>query len=387
VDIRRHMTTAYAARDMLEIIKRLPDDQSSEVFDSSRKHGNRIPKLKLLGLSYGSMVGQTFASLYPKHVSRVVLDGTVDAKDWVAKWQMQHLIDTDAVLASLYGDCLEAKEICPMWRTDDSNSTDIKNRIIHFLEKLKLSPLYTVGDGNARLITYRDVKLAMYWTTMAPVFAAPIMATILDGLMRGYANVTLDFRFESFPTASSLLEMESQDGRAGWNADAGTAINCGDAEDISNSCLADFRAYLSALEHQSSVGAFFQGERKIRCLGWKVRPAWRFTGPFTSKTDKGGSTLSTPILFISNKLDPMTSVRNARKVVEDFSGSVVLEQDARGHCALGNVVPSTCTLNYLRDYLRDGSLPEPGTVCGEDCNLFDGSCFQEGESSKAIIFG
>jgi hypothetical protein len=58
----------------------------------------------------------------------------------------------------------------------------------------------------------------------------------------------------------------------------------------------------------------------------------------------------------------------------------------RGHGALGNVVPSTCTLQYLRDYLRDGSLPEPGTVYGEDCNVFNRSCFKEGESSKAIIF-
>jgi hypothetical protein len=317
----------------------------------------------------------------------MVLDGTVDVKDWVAKWQMQHLVDTDAVWASFYDDCFEAKEACPMWRTHDSNSTDIENRMNDFLEKLKLSPSYTVSDGNARFITYRDVKLAMYRTTMAPGFAAPAMASILDGLIRGHTNMTLDFPFEGVPTASTLLEMESQDGRAGSNADAGTAVNCGDAEDISNSSLADFKEYLSVLEGQSSVGAFFQGERKIRCLGWQVRPAWRFTGPFTSKTDEGDSTLSTPILFIGNKLDPMTSLRNARKVVEDFPGSVVLEQDARGHCALGNVVPSPCTMRYLRDYLRDGSLPEPGTVCGEDCNMFEGSCFQEGESPKALIFG
>jgi pimeloyl-ACP methyl ester carboxylesterase len=379
-DIRRHMTTAYAARDMLEILKRLPDPSRS-------RSERNIPQLKFLGLSYGTMVGQTFASLYPEHVSRMVLDGTGDAKDWVAKWQIQHLIDTDTVWASFYDGFFEAKEACPMWRTDDSNSTDIENRMTLFPEKLKLSPLYTVSGGNARLITYRDVKLAMYWTTMAPGFAAPVMATILDGLMRGDINVTLDFPFESVPTASSILDMEGQEGLASSNADAGTAVNCGDAEDITNSSLADFKEYLSDLESQSSVGAFFQGERKSRCLGWQVRPAWRFTGPFTSKTDKGDSTLSTPILFIGNRLDPMTSLRNARKIVDDFPGSVVLEQDARGHCALGNVVPSLSTLKYLRDYLRDGSLPEPGSVCGEDCNLFDGSCFREGELSKAIIFG
>jgi hypothetical protein len=99
---------------------------------------------------------------------------------------------------------------------------------------------------------------------MAPSFAAPVTATILDGLMRGYTNMTLGFPFEGVPTASNFLDLDSQDGRAGSNADAGTAVNCGDAEDIFNSCLADFRKYLSKLEDQSSVGAFFQGERKRR---------------------------------------------------------------------------------------------------------------------------
>jgi hypothetical protein len=99
-----------------------------------------------------------------------------------------------------------------MWRADDSNATDIENRMTDFLENLKQSPLYTVSDGNARLVTLQRRELAMYWTTMVPGFAAPVMATILDGLMRGYTNVMLDFHFESVPTASSFLNMESQYG-------------------------------------------------------------------------------------------------------------------------------------------------------------------------------
>ena len=387
-DIRRHTTTVYAARDMLEILKRLPG-QSSETFDASSgsSKDGKITKLKYLGLSYGTMVGQTFASLYPEYVARMVLDGAVDAKDWVGKWQMGHLIDTDAVWTSFYDDCFEAKEACPLWQASDSASADINSRMTDFLENLKHRPVYTVSYGNARLITHRDVKLAMYWTTMAPGFAAPLIAEVLDSLMRGHINVTLDFPFESIPKASNALYQETQDGRANSNADAGTALNCGDAEDITNSSITDFKEYLSALEDQSSVAAFFQGERKIRCLGWPIRPAWRFTGPFTSKRDNGSSKLSTPILFMSNKLDPMTSLRNARKVANNFPGSVVLEQDARGHCALGNVVPSPCTLRYLRDYFRDGSLPKPGTICGEDCNMFDGSCFEERNAFAAGLLG
>jgi len=388
LDIRRHMGTAYAARDLLEILKRLPGNFSKYADTPGEASSNyKARKLKFIGLSYGTMVGQFFASLYPEYVSRMVLDGTGDARDWVDKWQMGHLIDTDAVWTSFYDDCFDAKEACPLWRGSDSRSGDIERRISKFVESLKQRTLFSVANGSARLITYRDVKLAMYWVTMAPGVAAPVMALILDALMRGFTNVTIDFPFEGIPTASSTFNMESPDRMAASNADAEVAVNCADAEDITNSSLADFKGYLSALEKQSSVAAFFQGERKIRCMGWTIRPAWRFTGPFTSKSEDGSSRLSTPILFIGNRLDPMTSLVNARKVANDFPGSVVLEQNARGHCALGNLVPSPCTLRYLRSYLRDGILPEHGTVCGEDCNLFDWSCFAEGKDVHARLLG
>lgn len=235
----------------------------------------------------------------------MVLDGACDASDWVAKWQMGHLIDRDAVWASFYEDCFHAREACPLCEPDIS-PVDIETRITDFVNNLKQRPVYTVSDGNARLITYIDVKLAMYWTTMAPSLAAPIMASILDGLMKGHTNVTIDFPFDSVPNASNSLHKETEDIRANSNADAGTAVNCEDAEDITNSSVADFKDYLSALENQSSVAAFFQKERRIRCVGWPIRPAWRFTGPFGTKMENGDSKLSTPILFIGNKLDPMT---------------------------------------------------------------------------------
>lgn len=380
-DIREHMTTAYAARDMLEILKKLPNPLKHQ-------EGHQIPNLNFLGLSYGTMLGQTFASLYPEHVSRMVLDGTADGEDWTDKWQMQHLIDVDAIWASFHDDCLEAKESCPLWRKFDANSTTIETRINRFLEALKKRPLYTVNNGIARLITYRDVKLAMYWTTMAPVFAAPTMASILDHLVRGHTNITLEFPFQDFPKTSDCPERATQDTLASSNSDAGLALNCGDAEDISNSTINDFKTYLSAIETQSSVAAFFQGERKIRCLGWPIKPAWRFTGPFSSKTetkDAEGSKLSTPILFMGNRLDPMTSLSTARKVAKNYPGSVVLEQDMRGHTVLANAVPSDCVLKHLREYFRDGTLPEDGTVCGRDCNWFDGSCSGENSYSAALL--
>jgi pimeloyl-ACP methyl ester carboxylesterase len=57
-----HISTASHARDLLEI---------------SEKAG--FPKLKYWGVSYGTVLGGTFAALYPDRVERIVNDGERNA--------------------------------------------------------------------------------------------------------------------------------------------------------------------------------------------------------------------------------------------------------------------------------------------------------------------
>lgn len=158
---------------------------------------------------------------------------------------MGHLTDTDSVWATFYDDCFEVKEACHL-RAPDSASVDIENRMTDVLENSKQRLVYTVSNGNARLITYRDMKLAIYWTAMAPGFATTFRAAVLDSLTGGHTNAMLDFPFENILTAKNSLHEETQDGRANSNADVGTAVNCGNAEDITNRSVADFK---NAFQH------------------------------------------------------------------------------------------------------------------------------------------
>ena len=360
-DIRRYMSTAYAARDILSILQKL-ETQNEE---------SEPMKLNYIGMSYGTMPGLTFASLYPERVSRMILDGPVNGNDWVGKWQMAHVKDADEVWYTFFTDCFSALESCPLYRAGDTVASDIKKRVDAVLDDLRASPRYTVAVGDARLITYRDVRLAIYWANMVPMIGFPPLARIVDELMRGYTNVTLAPFVSSGPENTGE---EDEDVLAASNVDAGAAINCGDEEDISDVSLGEFEKYLKALEGQSKQAGFFQAERRLRCLGWprSLRPAWRFTGPFTSVSTE--SNVSVPILFMNNMLDPMTPISNAYEMGKGFPGSVVVEQKARGHCALVDTVPSEGILEVLKSYLRDGILPVSGTVFGEECNMFDGSC-------------
>ena len=385
-DIRKHMSTAYAARDMLEILNRLGNPLGKR-FDpsSAQSQQHQHPKLQFMGISYGTVVGLTFASLYPQHVSRMLLDATADPNDWVARWQMSLNVDADAVWSTFFTDCYAANTSCPLWRAQESGAEGIQRRFDTWLEGLRIKPDYTVSKGIARMITYHDVRAAMVWANYSPSWAFPALAKMIDELMRGYTNVTLTFPFGDGFDAPVCPGQEDEDLRADSNAGAGTALNCGDAEDISDVSLDEFEKYLSALEEQSSIGAFFQGERKLRCLGWpsSLRPKWRFTGPFTSAAD--GSNSSVRILFLGNTLDPATPIRNAHKMAKKFPGSVVVEQNVRGHAALVNTVTCPPALSLLREYFRTGILPAPGTFFDLECNVFDGSCLKWEIDSARVI--
>lgn len=39
------------------------------------------------------------------------------------------------------------------------------------------------------------------------------------------------------------------------------------------------------------------------------------------------------------------------------------------HCSLA--APSTCSVRYVREYFQNGTLPDKGTVCDSDFDLFE----------------
>ena len=62
-----HITTTDTARD-LDTLRDLVGDR----------------KITYVGLSYGTMLGQTYANLFPGRVRAMLLDGIVDAVDWTS---------------------------------------------------------------------------------------------------------------------------------------------------------------------------------------------------------------------------------------------------------------------------------------------------------------
>lgn len=77
-----------------------------------------------------------------------------------------------------------------------------------------------------------------------------------------------------------------------------------------------------------------------------------------------------PVLFVGNLADPVTPLASAHRMTNLFGpdNAALLVHNGYGHCS--SAQPSLCTAKHIRNYLLDGTLPPPGTVCEPDAPPF-----------------
>ena len=72
------------------------------------------------GFSYGSLLGQTYAALYPERSSRVIIDGVVDVFEWYESPLLtSDFTDSQRVLDGFFDECVKAGPRCALspWRS------------------------------------------------------------------------------------------------------------------------------------------------------------------------------------------------------------------------------------------------------------------------------
>lgn len=119
-DIKRYMTTASVARDMVSLVEahgewrqkeglRLMKEVGERRYDSPAsdvwKYRQGLEKLQYWGFSYGTYLGMTFAAMFPDRVGRVIVDGVVDAEDYKKALWYDNLEDTEKDVDQFYSNC------------------------------------------------------------------------------------------------------------------------------------------------------------------------------------------------------------------------------------------------------------------------------------------
>ena len=126
----------------------------------------------------------------------MVLDGAIDADDWTGKWQMAHLTDMDEIWRSFFTDCFAAREKYPLWRNGDERVRvgvgGIEKRVGDVMKEVRRAQLFAVRDERARVITYRDVRMAIVQAMFVPSAGFPALARFFDQLLRRETDVQLE---------------------------------------------------------------------------------------------------------------------------------------------------------------------------------------------------
>lgn len=147
-----------------------------------------------------TLLGATFASMFPDRVGRMVLDGVVDADAYVSPIWGESIRDADRILASLFRYCHAAEEKCAMYRKGDAVS-EIQERFENAMTALEEKPLYFVINQTvqAPLDLYQsDIKQILFIGLYAPVAIFPLVAEMInaihlrnDTLLATYGRTTL----------------------------------------------------------------------------------------------------------------------------------------------------------------------------------------------------
>ncbi|KAH8176000.1 alpha/beta hydrolase fold domain-containing protein [Sarocladium implicatum] len=341
-----HSGTTYIARDMLAIV-----DQTG--YDD----------LAYWGFSYGTVIGNVFAAMFPDRVRTILSDGNVDTEEWMMQKGRFYLTDAQATMNAFYEYCHAAgAKLCSFY--EDSPEA-IKAKLGKLLEALKAQPIIipSSDDENGprvpQLLSYSEVQRLVSYMVYQPYFEWPIFSDILIGLNEGDGRPYYDYYNPSAAPSpvcgtEDISPFDPLPYQVYQTEDAYGFMVCADRATSYNATLEQAVEDAKFLiDWSPATGAFNWGERLL-CAGRTVRPKWRFEGPY------GGITKN-PILYINNRADPISPLISARNNAARFPNSIVLDQNSYGHTFLA--APSDCSTKYIYEYFQHGTLPRNGTVC------------------------
>lgn len=372
-DIGPYMNTWSTAHDLRHLAQLL------------QPGSNQNAKLQYWGYSYGTLLGITYASLFPDQVHRMVLDGVVDALGWYSGNLSTSFRDADLVVDSFLRYCHRAgyprcafadasANALPPNEDETEAISCLQERLTDILADLKVTPLWT-SQPSPEIITYSDVKTLLKTALYAPNDLFPILATILSDLEQRNAS--------SMAAWKATLREETQpahclDSACQSSAPCREACRYGSRIELTEgiACLDLSRKLLNITQEEYSklylqpvlessywIGDTF-ADFYMQCATWKGQSPGSFEGMLTTPTilllawmhansrkgPIGAHNMSTPILFVSNTLDPVTPLAeyvpsnnylcsghsnhfiSAHAMSALFKRSVVLEQHAEGVC-------------------------------------------------------
>jgi pimeloyl-ACP methyl ester carboxylesterase len=336
------------------------------------------PKLTYIGLSYGTILGATYANLFPDRVRALVLDGNIAPSNWRATppadaaQSISMRIGTVASTCTTFGDFLTLCGTAGPSRCAFSAGTPTATRakFAALLTRLRSGPIVL----GSKTVTYADL-LSEISEALLLAFPHPnerVRSQAVAGWSGAATALERIWEARDAPVATPAAAPNAS--APGSSAPAApvapaAAPYAGPEQALSIECsdvpvppASAFPATSAAVERRyGPIGvAALWGD--VACASWPIRTApGIYRGPWNRRT-------AAPILVIGNTTDPSTPYANAVGMANELAAGRLLTVHGYGHTALLN--PSACANAAIVAYVIDGTLPRRGKVCPQNAAPF-----------------
>ncbi|EFX04845.1 hypothetical protein CMQ_5107 [Grosmannia clavigera kw1407] len=323
------------------------------------------------GFSYGTLLGQTYATLFPERAQRVIIDGVANQFDWYeGLLDAEVFADTENVWDGFLDECVKAgKERCALVALIAASPAHqatggkeiLRERLAALGTQLQASPssIYVnntvYGALSYETIWYKAIFMALYkpatWHALADALAK---------MIEGNATAAL--------LAYGLDEPWGETGD-----DLVNFVTYNDGASGASYWQQDRQWLLELLVPYMNESVFTPSEYG----GYYIKQQWHI--PRThSYVPRTGVQTAHPLLLLSTTFDPVCPLVSARSAQAAFEGSQIVEVLGYGHCSVA--MPSMCLARHVRAFLYNGTLPDTYTQCE-----VDGPYFVRPEASGKVV--
>jgi len=293
------------------------------------------PQINYFGYSYGTYLGQVYATLFPHRVRRMVLDSTVNPKGawWTDNIEQDYAFE--GRLQAFFAWMAKYDDVYHL----GSTAAEVSTKFYQARAALEAHPI--PGPSGQPLVgadEFDDTMLIggydnTYWPGLAAALAA-------------YSNDH---------STSELLAQYDQEGIQSENEFAVyNAVECADVNWPRNWATwnSETRRVFATAPFEAWDNAWFNAA----CAFWPVK------GPSTPLQIKGAGLPG--ILMIQGTLDPATPYAGAQVAHSLLpSARMVVVEGSGNHGQSLSDPPNNCVNGYLNRYLATGALPQrPGRV-------------------------
>jgi pimeloyl-ACP methyl ester carboxylesterase len=302
------------------------------------------------GFSYGSLLGQTYATLFPNRSERVIIDGIVNQFYWYNEPLERDFEDTEKVLSGFFNECAKAQGNCPLNEFGNTHEALTEN-VTNFLQTLKEDPMpIYINKTVYGLIDYNTIWLRAIFPALYKPDSWYMVADIISQLMKGNATAALLAFGLGDDDKSLAMEhgriIHSNDGAAGkvhWPEKKKEVLEM-----------------LQPIWNSSSFAV-------VQMEEYFVKAQWLIPKTHSFVPRRGVRTLN-PLLILSTTYDPICPLSSALVARDSFVDSRLIEITGYGHCS--SSIPSSCLVPHLRAFLNSGTMPEKDIECKADGPYF-----------------